>query len=497
MPLRRRGGDPVKPGMTVLARYSMGPAALAGAAIVASSPQTVLNGGIPATYAVTGAAGVPLSFLVIMSVMAVLAVPYVAVGRHVPHGAPFYAQLARGGNPTWGLIGAAVTFIGYSALQASLYPLLGATVAELVGAGAWWMWAIVAWLIVLLLGQYPGAVGARVLGVLLALEIAVVLLFILAGFTHPAPGTGSAAGAGLAFAPSSLIVAGATSTLLVYAAAAFAGTETALAYAEEATSHRAMAIGSAVAIGGGGLLYCVASWAYGAWIGFADVQNARQPLALLGEVYGSGIAELSTVLLVTSILAAQSSFGAAIARNVFALAREGVLPASWQKVSPGAKGGAPLGGTAVQAATSAVVLTTMALAGADPMATIFPWLSTIGAVCVLALLTATSWSAFTFFEKGLGGSENILVRRVCPVAGGTFGVLALFFMAGSVGTLLGTEPGSALPWLVSGVVGGGGVTAMLVGVHLRRTRPDVYRGIGRGIPDSRTVLDPALEDIEV
>ncbi|MFD1365653.1 APC family permease [Actinoplanes sichuanensis] len=488
--------------MTVLARYSMGPAALAGAAIVASSPQTVLNGGIPATYAVTGAAGVPLSFLVIMTVMAILAVPYVAVGRHVPHGAPFYAQLARGTNPTWGLVGAAVTLIGYSALQASLYPLLGATVSGLVGAGEWWMWALIAWLIVLLLGQYPGAVGARVLGVLLALEIAVVLLFILAGFTHPAPDSGTAAGAGLAFAPSSLIVAGATSTLLVYAAAAFAGTETAMAYAEEATSHRAMAVGSALAIGGGGVLYCFASWAYGAWIGFGNMQNGpadagRQPLALLGEVYGNGIAELSTLLLVTSILAAQSSFGAAIARNVFALAREGVLPAAWQKVSPGAKGGAPLGGTAVQAVTSAVVLTVMALAGADPMATIFPWLSTIGAVCVLALLTATSWSAFTFFEKGLGGSENVLVRRVCPVAGGTFGVLALFFMAGSVGTLLGTEPGSSLPWLVAAVIGAGTLTAVLTGRYLRHTRPAVYQGIGRGIPDGRTVLDPALEDIEV
>ncbi|MEU4159773.1 APC family permease [Actinoplanes sp. NPDC026670] len=485
--------------MTVLARYSMGPAALAGAAIVASSPQTVLNGGIPATYAVTGAAGVPLSFLVIMTVMAILAVPYVAVARHVPHGAPFYAQLARGTNPTWGLVGAAVTLIGYSALQASLYPLLGATVSELVGAGEWWMWALLAWLIVLLLGQYPGAVGARVLGVLLALEIAVVLLFILAGFTHPAPDSGTVAGAGLAFAPSSLIVAGATSTLLVYAAAAFAGTETAMAYAEEATSHRAMAVGSALAIGGGGVLYCFASWAYGAWIGFGNMQDAagRQPLALLGEVYGNGIAELSTLLLVTSILAAQSSFGAAIARNVFALAREGVLPAAWQKVSPGAKGGAPLGGTAVQAVTSAVVLTTMALAGADPMATIFPWLSTIGAVCVLALLTATSWSAFTFFERGLGGSESVFVRRVCPVAGGTFGVLALFFMAGSVGTLLGTEPGSSLPWLVAAVIGAGALTAILAGRYLNRTRPQVYQGIGRGIPDGRTVLDPALEDIEV
>ncbi|MEU4693726.1 APC family permease [Actinoplanes sp. NPDC023714] len=485
-------------GPRVLARFTLGPAALACTAVVASSPQTVLNGGIPATYAATGAAGVPLSFALLMAVIGFLAVGYVAVGRHVRHGAPFYAQLARGGNPVLGLVGAAVAFVGYNALQISLYPLLGTTIAALTGGGPWWLWALIGWLIVLLLGQYPGAVGAKVLGVLLALEITVVVLFIAAGFTHRTHGVE----AGMVFAPSSLLVFGAAATLLVYAAAAFAGLETLLAYAEEAISHRALVIGTVVAISGCGVLYCLASWAYGAWVGFdklrvAAADGARQPLALLGDVYGVGIADLATLLLVTSVLAAMCSFHATVARYVFALAREQVLPAGWAKVSPGARGGAPLGGTVVQSTTAAIVLGLFIAAGADPIRTIFSWLSTIGAVCVLLLLTCSSWAALNFFDKGHGGSEGFWVRQAFPFLGGILGVFVLLFMTSSLGTLLGTPSGSPLPWLVAVPIAAAIGVGVIAGLWLRAARPQVYALIGRGVPDGRTVKDPALEDVEV
>ena len=49
-----------------LARRSMGGGALVTAAVVASSPQTVLNGGIPTMYGQLGLPGVPLAYLVVM-----------------------------------------------------------------------------------------------------------------------------------------------------------------------------------------------------------------------------------------------------------------------------------------------------------------------------------------------------------------------------------------------------------------------------------------------
>src|SRR5690606_2260422 len=144
-------------------------------------------GSTPATYAVTGNVAVPLSFLVVMVLLLLVAVGYVTMSRRVPHSAPFYAQLARGLNPTVGVAGAAVALLGYNAIQICLYALIGTRLSDQFG-GAWWVWAAVAWVIVAVLGQFRGAANAPLLGSLLALEIATILLFILVAFANPAPG---------------------------------------------------------------------------------------------------------------------------------------------------------------------------------------------------------------------------------------------------------------------------------------------------------------------
>ncbi|MCY1144048.1 APC family permease [Actinoplanes sp. Pm04-4] len=480
-----------------LARYSMTGGLLFIAAVVASSPLTVLAGGIPTTYARTGVAGVPLSFLLVMVVLGVLMVAKISVGRHVRHGAPFYAQLAHV-SPAAGLAAAGVAFVGYNALQISLYPLLGVTMAGLAGTGPWWVWAGGAWLVVLLLGRHPGAVNAQVLGVLLALEIAVIGFFVLAGFSSPAGGAVSAD----VLMPSSLFVLGAAAPVLVFAMAAFAGVESVLAYGEEATSARAVAAALAAAVGVCGVLYCAASWAYASWLGLDQLQAGaadpdRQPLDLLEAMFGSGITVLATAFLVTSVLAAMISFHATVARYVFALAREQVLPRSWATVSSGAGGGAPLGGSRVQAVTAAAVLAVFGVAGADPMTVIFPWLSALGALCVLLLLTAAAWSALVFFARGHGRAEPPLVRRVFPLAGGVAGVFALTFMASNLRLILDVPTGSARPWLIAVPIAAAVLTGLTGGAWLRRHHPDTYTQLGRGVPQPARVLDPQLNDIEV
>jgi amino acid transporter len=333
-----------------------------------------------------------------MIVLRLLMVGYVAVGRHVKHGAPFYAQLARGVNPTTGLVGAGLAFVGYNALQISLYGLIGTKVQRsgrrgVMGVGVRRLAARPR------LGSVPGTAGRPGPGVLLALEVGVIGLFIAAGFTHPASGSVSVA----VFAPSRLLVPAAVAGVIVFAVASFAGVESVLAFAEDATSERAVARAAGGAVIFCGLLYALAAWSYGEWIGLDHlgraVEDASQPLTLLGAMFGPGITDLATMLLVTSVLAAMVSFHATVARYVFALARERVLPARWAAVSRGVNGGAPLGGSAVQAVVALLVVVGFLLSGADPM-TMFIWLSTVGAVCVLLLLTLASWSALLFFDKG-------------------------------------------------------------------------------------------------
>jgi len=152
-----------------LARRILGVPALMTLGIVASSPMTVLFGGIPVTFASTGVVGVPLAFLVIMCVLGLLVVGYAGVSRRVSHPAPFFALLTLGLGGRAGMSAATVEFLGYNAIQTSLFPFLGARVAGLWG-GPWWLWALAAWVVVLLLGRAPITTNTGLLGGMLLIE---------------------------------------------------------------------------------------------------------------------------------------------------------------------------------------------------------------------------------------------------------------------------------------------------------------------------------------
>ena len=378
--------------------------------------------------------GVPLSFVIVMLVLALLAVGYVAVSRHVPHGAPFYAQLARGLGPGWGLAAAGVALLGYNSLQVSLFPLLGTSITAMTKTGPWWMWATAVWLIVLLLGQYPGAANAKFFGVLLACEIGIVLAFDVAALANPAEGITFDG-----FVPSELFVAGGGAGALVFAVAAFGGAESLPAYGDEARSTRTIVIATFGAFGLLGVLYALTSWAYATVVGPARLASGTavdEPMTILASTWGPGIGGLGTLLLITSVLAAMSAFHGIVARYLFALADDGVLPSKLAAITPGAKGGAPRGGSLAQAGISAVMLAGFVISGADPMRVMFVWLSSIGAVCILGLLMLSSWSAISFFGKGTG-RESVWVRQLLPGAGGVIGVLTLVFVLSNLPMMLG------------------------------------------------------------
>jgi len=479
-----------------LARRTLGSGSLWVFAVGASSPLTVLIGGIVSTYALTGVVGVPLAFAVIMVVLGLLAVGYVAVARHVVHSAPFYAQLARAVNPTIGVAAAAVALLGYNAIQISLYGLVGVTLSGMFG-GAWWIWATAVWAVVALLGRLRGVANAKILGTLLAVELGVIILFDLAAFGHPAEGALSLA----PLQPSSLVVAG-LSGALAFSMAAFVGVEAPPAFGEEARTGREVGRATFVGILFLGLFYLVTAWAYATAVGPAQVVDAardpnRGPFAVLDTVYGPGITALATLLLVTSIVAAMQAFHSTVARYIFALAREGVLPVRLAKVTSGTTGGAPLGGSVVQSVIAALVVGVFALLGADPMAVMFTWLSTIGAVCILLLLVGSSLAALAFFAAGRGAGESALVRRVFPTLGGVTGALTVVFMISNLGSLLGTPPGSRLPWLVPALVVVTALAGLAWGRRLRLTRPDTYALVGKGTPNALTVQDQRLATLEV
>ncbi len=484
-----------------LARKSVGATAMWFFAVGASSPMTVLAGGIIATYAATGVVGVPLSFLLLAAALTLLSVGYVAMSRHQGHAATFYALLSHGlGRPT-GVAGGAVALVAYNAIQISLYGLVGVTLAGQLG-GLWWQWAGAVWLVVTALGLLHVSINARVLAFALLTELSLIALLDLGALTDPA--------AKISFdplMPDNLFVSG-VGGVFALGMAAFVGYESGPAYAEEARGPRTVSLATFAAVIFLGIFYAFSAWSLSVATGPDQVVAAtRDPAAGLpfsilesayGPAYGPPLGDLATVLLVTSIGAAMLSFHNTIARYIYGLARERVLPPALARLGYGAgRSGAPIGGSMVQSAIAALVVTAFAVTGADPFTGLFTWLSTLGAVGVLVLLVAVSLGALRYFRLGGGTNEGYWVRVVAPTMGAAAGLVILLITIGNVESLLGLPPGSPRAWIVPGIVGAAAITGFVGAGVLRASQPEVYEGIGRGRPHPLTVVDEELAGVEV
>ncbi len=220
-----------------LARRRLGVISLIFFTVAASAPLTVLGGGVTTTYAVTGIAGVPLSFLLLGVALALFVVGYAAMSRYVANAGAFYSYLSQGLGRESAVGGAFVALISYNAIQIGLYGLFGAAIEQFISDKTgfdmpWWAWALCAWVVVGFLGASRVDLNARVLAVFLTCEVIAVTVYDIVALAHPASGV-SAHG----FAPSKLFVHG-VGAVFAFGVAAFIGFESGASYGEEVKDPR-------------------------------------------------------------------------------------------------------------------------------------------------------------------------------------------------------------------------------------------------------------------
>jgi amino acid transporter len=464
--------------------------------VAASAPLTVLGGGVTTTFAVTGNAGVPLSFLLLAAALALFAVGYAAMSRHVANAGAFYSYLSQGLGPKWGVSGSFVALVAYNTIQIGLYGLFSAGVADFASATfgldlPWWVWGGIALLLVGALGVLRVDLNARVLAVLLILEIIVVVLYDLGAFTHPTGGAITATG----LSPAQLFVPG-VGAVFAFSVAGFIGFESGAIYSEECRNPRVtVARATFVALGFTGLFYALSAWAMTVAVGTDGLQDAATEngpglvFAALAEHWGTPVADVANVLFLTSVFAALLSFHNSVARYLFALGREQVLPPVFSRV--GASSGGPVAGSLTQSALAVVVLALFVLAGTDPVLGLFTWFSGMAALGVVLLMTATSAAVIGYFRRH-PESASTWQRLVAPAAATVvLGSLVALLIA-NFDALLGTDPGSPLRWVLPGLVLLAGVLGAVWGLVLQRTRPGVYRRIGQTAM-APEVLEPKIE----
>ncbi|MEI2731740.1 MAG: APC family permease [Dermatophilaceae bacterium] len=330
------------------------------------------------------------------------------------------------------------------------------------------------------MGALQVDVNARVLGVFLIAEVLIVLSFDIAGITKPTEPLTAAP-----FLPSAL-AGGAVGAALCFVTASFMGFESAAIYGEEAKDpKRTVARATYIAVLLIGIFYAFTAWATSMAVGDSQVISRTQELgANLFFVYaeqnvGRWFADIATVLFVTSLFAALLSFHNAVARYFFSLGRERVLPRALSRVQP--RTGAPIAGSIAQTVLALVVVVVFGVAGKDPVLGLFTWLTNLGALGVIFLMALTSLSVVFYLRRY---NELLAERTAHHAVASAIAAVALFIVfylaTTNFDALLGAEPGDPMIWILPGLVVLAAVVGLAFGWTLKRTRPHVYDGIGRG-----------------
>ena len=465
-----------------LARDRLGVPAVLFFVLAGVAPLTVAAGVIPTAYQTTGLTGIPAAFIAVALILALFAVGYVAMTRHITNSGAFYAFISRGLGRAAGVAAALVALLAYSCLQVGLYGAFGPSAASEAAAhigvhAPWWAWALGAWAVITVLGLLRVDITGRVLGVLLSAEITVILAETAAGLARPAGGQLSFA----TLSPAALTSAGfgAFGVLAVVAVLGFVGFEQAPVLAEETrNARRTVPAATYLSLGLIAFVYAGASWAMAVHAGAGHVAAAaaQQGPGLLFGLGGSALAQAAQVLFLTSLFAAALAFHNCVWRYMYALGRENVLPAAL-----GRTGGnnIPKAASLTQSATGLVVIVAYAVSGQDPMTRMFFWLGTTGGFGILLLLALTAVAVVAFFSGDPRG-ENAWRRAVAPTLSAVVLAGIVVLAVRNYHTLLGVPPGDPAAWVLPASYALIAATGLAWALVLRARRPQVYARIGLG-----------------
>ncbi|MEO7125516.1 MAG: APC family permease [Nakamurella sp.] len=474
----------------------LGVLAIAFMIVAASAPLTVIAGGATTAYSVTHSTGVPFGYIVLAVVLAIFAVGYAAMSRFITNAGAFYSYVAQGIGRSTGVGTSILALITYNVMQIGIYGMFGFQLSDFIEsktgwASPWWLWVFLCIIVVGVLGMNRIDLSAKILGILVALEFVVVIVFDVVGFDKPTEGFTAAP-----IGPGALLATG-MGAVLVFGVAAFMGFEQAAIYGEESKDpKRTVARATFLAVCVIGVFYAISSWALANAVGPKKIldpagisgDEAGPPLFFnfVGAHLGGFWIDIMSILFLTSLFAALQSFHNAVARYVFSLGREGVLPKGLSRT--GERSRAPWAGSLTQSVVAIVVIIGFAIGGIGwdtaakgpfPVVTLFNWLTNLGAFGLVLLMIVVSVAVVAYFARtqrdvGIGS------RLVAPILSFILLVIIWVLILLNWNVLLGQENSNLMTFLLPAILIVPPIIAGLWATTLKKSKPEVYARIGRG-----------------
>lgn len=443
-----------------LHRNSMGVTEICFFVVAAAAPIAGMTGLVPSTIVLGNGAAAPGAFLIAGIMLLFFAVGYATMSHHVTHAGAFFAYVGRGLGAPWGVASAFVSVLSYCLVQAAIYGFLGATVAaKMASIGfsmPWWFWCLVALAIVQVFGILNVNLGAKVLGVLLSLELLSMIITGLAVVFHG----GGPEGLNLAasFSPTE-IFKGAPGVAFAFAFAGFIGFEATAIYGEESRDPKKTvprATYTAVIIIT--LIFALTSFAIISGAGSSDIVKKTlaittldgTPLAdpaqllfsVAGTYVGPWMPELMSWLLITSLFAGVLAFHNSATRYFFAMGRSGLLPA---KLGTTGRFKTPVRASVLQTAIGVITIVAFALAGLDPVVTLFYWFA-ITAILGLTFIQGLVCLAVIRFFRETRADTRLWNTLVAPLLGLVSIVIAEYLLLSRFGLISGTAGTDGKAW---------------------------------------------------
>lgn len=445
-----------------LKRDALGVLGILFLVLSAQAPLTGIAGAVPLSVALGNGPAVPAAYVAAGAVVLLFSVGFVAMGRHVVDAGAFYTYIGRGLGRTAGTASAGVALFAYCTIQAAMYGLYGATVSGLLAQHTaldppWWACALVTMAVVEALGATGIDMGAKVLAVFVLAETGILLAFALVTLVDG--GGPSGLGFGDSFSPGAALD-GAPGVALMFAVASMFGFEATAIYGEEARNpHRTVPRATYLSIGLVTVFFAVTSWTV-----ISAQGGARAPQAAgraleggdsaafvfdpIADRFGAWAGDLLPVLLATSLFAGVLAFHNSANRYLFSLGRERLLPHALCRLNARR---APWAAGVAQTAVAVLLVVPFALAGKDPVLTLFSWFSGVAVLAMMLLYFLTSVSVVAFFRRARdSGGERLDTRPwhtlVAPALGALGLAGAIWLILANLTTLIGGDRTTAT-WL--------------------------------------------------
>lgn len=479
-----------------LRRGAIGLVAVVFMVVAFSAPITAMTGNLPVAVGFGNGLGAPGGFVIATIVLTVFSVGFVALARHITAAGAFYTFVSRGWSKIPGLAAGTMSMFSYMTMEAGLIGIFAAFANQAFSTQLginlpWEVYAAVCLVVIAVLSHFDISVAAKVLGVVLVCEIAMLTIGAVASLLHHPDGMSFTSLSPLTALSTNGVAGGVVGLGLLMAFWSWVGFESTAIYGEESRDpKRIVPRATLIAVIGIGVFYTFIAWGVIVGNGPAkavELASGSNPFDLLytptREFVGQwGVTVFEWLVLGGSFACALAIHNSA-ARYLFAFGRDGLL---WRRLG-GAhhRHASPWIASLTQSVFAAVLLIVCALTGSDPYAVLFVLVAILATICLLTVQTMSSISTVVYFhvKKQHPETANWWRTLLAPILGGAGMLYVIYLMATNLQAAAGTASGTlffkAIPYIVVVLFFG----SMAAALYWRKTKPALYARIGSTVFD--------------